>query len=203
MKDAHIRAAVKRSQKAIMSVFADPMNVEAILWAGHEIASSHVAGGVTFVFGNGGSASQAEHLVGELMGFLREESRNRTAIRAMALTTPSASVTCVANDEGYDSVFSRQLTCLGPNDFLIGLTTSGKSENVVSAVDFHKSLMIVGTGGKHFLDVRDEVGPIVGRSIVIDSGETPRVQEATLLALHLIAEAAEESLHRKLEEMAA
>lgn len=185
---------------ATMSSLLHEDNVRAIEAAGREIAKSHTEGGTVFVFGNGGSASQAEHMVGELMGYLRKESRDRPAIRAMALTAPSATVTCVANDLAFSEVFSRQLTCARPGDFYIGLSTSARSENVLAPfVDPRpagvKALLISGHGGDTVSVLRQRLERFDDTiAVIIDSDDTPRIQEATLMALHLIAEAAEEAL---------
>lgn len=196
-----VRRAVSGSQQAVGSLLLD-RNYHYLVWAGREIARTHRDGGVTWVCGNGGSAAQAEHLVGELMGFLRTASHERTAIRAAALTSPSASVTCVANDEGVASIFSRQLSCATCADFLIALSTSGTSGNVAGAMAAAMdtpipSLLITGAKMGEVRRVRQKLERFEDRgvrSVVIDSSETPHIQEATLVALHLIAEFAEEAM---------
>src|SRR5689334_21098793 len=89
-------------------------------------------GGVVYTFGNGGSAADAQHLSGELIGHYK---RDRRPLPSVTLTTDATVMTCIANDYSYDEVFSRQVTALArPGDVVIGFTTSGKSPNVVSAL---------------------------------------------------------------------
>ncbi|PIE52896.1 phosphoheptose isomerase [Candidatus Fermentibacteria bacterium] len=98
-----------------------------------KLAECVAAGGKILICGNGGSASDASHLAGELIGRFRKE---RAALPAIALTTDPAVLTALGNDYGYHSVFRRQVEGLGnPGDILIAITTSGTSSNVVSAAE--------------------------------------------------------------------
>jgi D-sedoheptulose 7-phosphate isomerase len=88
-------------------------------------------GGIIYAIGNGGSSAEASHLIAELIGKFRKE---RNPIRAVALTDPSV-ITCIANDFGYENIFSRQLEALLTcNDILFAFTTSGKSKNILEAL---------------------------------------------------------------------
>ena len=142
------------------------------------------------VFGNGGSASQAQHFAAELVNkFLLK----RQPIPAIALTTDTSVLTSIANDESFDKVFSRQVEALGQkDDIAIGLTTSGNSPNIIRAVEMAKecglfTIVLTGEGG-------GKIGPLPDILCEVPSSFTPVIQEVHLLLLHLLAEETEKSL---------
>src|SRR5438093_7846695 len=123
-------------------------NAGLLVAAGRRMAECLRAGGKVLTFGNGGSAADAQHLAGELVGrFLRD----RPALAAVALTTDPSVVTAIGNDMGYDAVFRRQIEAHGrPGDAALGISTSGRSPNVVEALRVAKArgLLTIGvTGG--------------------------------------------------------
>ena len=141
--------------------------------------------------GNGGSAAQAQHLSTELVGGLRDH--NRPAIPSISLTTDSSFLTAWSNDTDFNSVFSRQISALGQRgDVLIGITTSGNSDNVIKAVEIAEEMDIhpivfTGKGG----------GKINGKAdiiITIPSDDTQRIQEGHILCGHILCELVEQSL---------
>jgi D-sedoheptulose 7-phosphate isomerase len=141
------------------------------------------SGGKLIVFGNGGSAADAQHLAAELVGRYRQD---RKAIAAIALTTDSSALTSISNDYGFDSVFSRQLEAIGKSgDVVLAISTSGDSQNVIRAVALAEKIGIpsIGltgrTGGKlrAFVDV----------CLSVPSDSTPRIQEAHSLIIHIIS----------------
>lgn len=134
--------------------------------------------------GNGGSAADAEHLVAELVGRYRDERRG---LPALALVAGSATVTALANDYGYDRVFARQVEALAqPHDVFFGISTSGKSPNVVEAARTARSLgcrVVAFTGAA--------AGPLASLAdIVIEAPSltTARIQEVHALCIHAICE---------------
>jgi D-sedoheptulose 7-phosphate isomerase len=142
------------------------------------------------VFGNGGSASQAQHFAAELVNkFLLK----RPAIPAIALTTDTSVLTSIANDESFDLVFSRQVEALGEKgDIALGLTTSGNSPNIIQAVETAKergllTIVLTGEGG-------GKIGPISDFLCDVPSAFTPVIQEVHLLLLHIVAEEVEKSI---------
>jgi len=142
------------------------------------------------IFGNGGSASQAQHFAAELVNkFLLE----RPAISAVALTTDTSVLTSIANDESFDIVFSRQIEALGiKGDIALGLTTSGNSPNIIRAVQTAKeyglfTIVLTGEGG-------GKIGLLPDILCDIPSSHTPVIQEVHLLLLHLLAEEIERSV---------
>ena len=150
------------------------------------------SGGELFVFGNGGSAADAQHIAGELTGrFLNE----RPAIKARALTTDTSVLTSVANDYSFERIFSRQLEIAGKGDLVLALSTSGNSPNICNALQYArenglKSIAITGSNGGNCRELVDIL-------INIPSDATPRIQEATELIFHIICELVEDDLVSK------
>ena len=148
------------------------------------------SGGKVLIFGNGGSAADAQHFACELVGrFLRE----RQALAAIALTTDASTMTAVANDYGFDRVFVRQIEALGrPGDVAIGISTSGSSANVLAAVQYAKSRglkTVAFTGG--------DGGPIGAAADVhvnVPHALTPRVQEVHRTLIHAVCDQIEREL---------
>ena len=152
-----------------------------------EVCSRFERGGVLYAFGNGGSAADAQHLVGELIGRYRRERR---PLPAVALSTDPTVTTCVANDYSFDNVFSRQVTALArPDDVVVAFTSSGRSPNIVAGLRAGRdagALTVLFTG------LRDpDGGPAAkhaDRVFAVPSDRTARVQEAHVLFLHLLSE---------------
>jgi D-sedoheptulose 7-phosphate isomerase len=146
------------------------------------ICGSLAGGGKVLVFGNGGSAADAQHLAGELLGRFRD---TRRPLPAVALTTDPSVVTCIANDFSYDDLFARQVEALAaPKDVVIGITTSGSSENVVRGLRMARdrgALAIAWTG-------RDPgaAGAAAEMTLAVPSSTTARIQEIHTLAMHTI-----------------
>ena len=150
-------------------------------------------GGTIFWCGNGGSASDSQHLAGELVGRFVGD---RKPLKSIALTADSAVMTCIVNDYGYKHIFSRQIEALGSKgDVLVGITTSGNSQNVLHAfkVAEQKSMTTVGLLGKGGGVAKD----LVEESIIIPSNSTARVQEMHILVGHILCDLIEEGLSLK------
>lgn len=138
--------------------------------------------------GNGGSAADSQHLAAELVSKL---SYDRPALNAISLTTDTSALTAIGNDYGYLYSFSRQVDALGnEGDILIGISTSGRSKNVVEALKSAKEKKIITVGflGK---DGRD-IGQITDYQINIPSDETPKIQEGHIASGHIICALIEE-----------
>ena len=139
-------------------------------------------GGKLIVFGNGGSAADAQHFAGELLGRFRA---TRRPLPAIALTTDPSVVTCIANDFSYEDIFARQVAALAePNDVVVGITTSGRSENVVRglrAAAERGALTVAWTGAD--AGPAGEAAEIV---LAVPSATTARIQEMHTLAMHTI-----------------
>ena len=145
---------------------------------------------VIYFFGNGGSASDAEHLAAEFTGRYQME---RKGLPAIALTSGSATITSISNDFGYDAVFSRQLDALlKPGDVCIGLTTSGKSKNVINALEKAKisGNTTIGFTGKDGGDIVE----LCDICIIVPSDITSRIQEMHIMIGHIICHLVESRL---------
>jgi D-sedoheptulose 7-phosphate isomerase len=128
--------------------------------------------GTIFWCGNGGSASDSQHLAGELVGRFKDE---RKPLKSIALNTDSAVMTCIVNDYGYEYVFSRQVDALGvAGDILVGISTSGNSINVLNAFDVanQKDMITVGLLGKGGGKARS----IAKQTAIVNSKSTARIQ---------------------------
>ena len=146
--------------------------------------------GKVIVFGNGGSASDSQHIAAELVGRFKKD---RSALAAIALTTNTSILTSLANDYGYDVVFSRQVEALGKkNDVVWGISTSGKAKNVALGIKQAKKMGIKtvalsgGDGG--------DIVKLADVSLVVPSKITARIQEAHITIAHIICEMIEQEL---------
>lgn len=149
-----------------------------------EVAAAIIAvyegGGRLYAFGNGGSAADAQHLVGELLGRF---TRERRPLASQALSTDPSTVTCIANDYSFDDIFARQLEALaGPGDIAVGYTTSGRSANVVrglrTARERGAATVLFGGDGP----AREHAD----FALIVPSQATARIQEMHLLLMHLV-----------------
>ncbi len=149
-------------------------------------------GNKILIAGNGGSASDAQHFAGEIVGrFLFD----RPALSAVCLNTDTSVITCIANDYGYDEVFSRQVSGIGNRgDIFIGISTSGNSKNVINAVNVAKEMGIetinfLGKDGGLLKEISDTF-------LLIPYNSTARVQEHHIMSIHLICKIVEESMFK-------
>jgi D-sedoheptulose 7-phosphate isomerase len=157
---------------------------------GRRMTETLRAGGRVLTFGNGGSAADAQHLAGELVG---RYLRDRPAVSAIALTTDPSIVTAVANDMGYAAVFRRQVEAHGrPGDVAFGISTSGRSPSVLEALRAarERSMVTVGlTGGGG-----GDLPGLVDYLIDVPHESTPRIQEVHAMVVHILCEIVEEGL---------
>jgi D-sedoheptulose 7-phosphate isomerase len=149
----------------------------------HEICARLQRGHKILIFGNGGSAAQAQHFAAELVN---RYLKSRRAIPALSLTTDTSALTSIANDFSYDTVFSRQLEALAiKDDIAVALSTSGESKNVIHALRtaVEKELFTLGLTGA----IGGTVGSLCRFLWDVPSDETPRIQEVHLFLLHQLA----------------
>jgi D-sedoheptulose 7-phosphate isomerase len=161
---------------------------EGVSDASRAIIDSFRAGGKLICFGNGGSASQASHMAGEMLGRFKS---NRRALPAISLASDSATVTCIANDFGYDSLFERQMRAVAnKGDVALGLTTSGGSENVLRALVAakKKGAVTIALCGEKGLG-REDADYILS----VPSSATAHIQEVHLMILHSMCIAIEDA----------
>jgi D-sedoheptulose 7-phosphate isomerase len=157
---------------------------------GRRLAGVLTGGGRLLAAGNGGSAAQAQHLTAELVGRYRDD---RPPFSAIALCAESSAVTAIGNDYGIEEVFARQVRGHGrPGDVLVALSTSGRSANVLAAVD------AANQGGMATWALSGRPGnPLAERcddALCVDSPHTATIQEVHLIAVHLLCAAVDEAL---------
>ena len=161
--------------------------VPAILQAAELIVETLGAGGKLLILGNGGSAADAQHMAAEFTG---RYLKNRQALPAIALTTDTSALTAIGNDFGYDHIFSRQVEALAnPGDVVLGISTSGRSLNVIKAFDEAKKsgckiIALTGQDSSQIFEYTDVL-------IKIPDNHTPRIQEMHILVIHILCGIAE------------
>lgn len=166
--------------------------IDKIIKAVRLIVSALQARGKVLIFGNGGSAADAQHIAAEFVGRFQKE---RKGLPAIALNTNTSVLTALSNDYGYEIVFSRQIEALArPPDVAIGISTSGRAKNVLLAIKKAKEMGIKticftgATGG--------ELAKCASLSLVIPSSVTARIQEAHITIGHIICELVEDELFK-------
>ena len=168
------------------------LDIEKIFFLGESLSSAFKNGNKLIIFGNGGSAADAQHIAAEFVGRFEKE---RKPLPAMILHGNSSSVTAIGNDYSYDMIFSRQLEAFGKKgDMVIALSTSGNSVNVISAVGKAKEIGcsvygITGSKGGKMKSIIEEKN-----LIRIDSDRTSFIQESTIAIGHIISKIVEDSL---------
>lgn len=146
--------------------------------------------GKILIFGNGGSAADAQHIAAELVGRYQTQ---RQGLCAIALTTDTSAITAIANDYGYDFIFSRQVEALAnKNDVLIGISTSGNSKNVINGLETGKTLgcSLIGLSGKNGRTINQ----LCDVNLAAPSTATPRIQEMHILLGHILCHLIEQNL---------
>jgi D-sedoheptulose 7-phosphate isomerase len=157
------------------------------------LVSAFKQGNKVLLFGNGGSAADAQHIAAELVGRF---AFDRPALPALALSVNTSCVTAIGNDYGFDQVFSRQIEALArPGDVAIGISTSGNSANVVRAMSVARKmgLRTIALTGRTGGTLRNTVD----HCICIPSDESPRIQECHILIGHIISELVEGEIFRE------
>ncbi|MDP8955527.1 MAG: D-sedoheptulose 7-phosphate isomerase, partial [Actinomycetota bacterium] len=162
-----------------------------IMKAADLLSGCFTRGGKVLICGNGGSAADAQHFVAELVGRFKREERG--GLPAVSLCSDTSVLTSWSNDVGFETVFSRQVESLGrPGDVLIGISTSGRSANLLRAFESAHAL-----GMETFALLGRDGGPLrqlADASVVVPSNDTQRVQEVHILIIHLLCELIEEIL---------
>ncbi|MBA3805428.1 MAG: D-sedoheptulose 7-phosphate isomerase [Acidobacteria bacterium] len=158
------------------------------------ISDAFRAGGKLLLFGNGGSAADAQHIAGEFVN--RFSVEDRRALPAIALSTDGGVLTCIANDTGFEKVFARQVEALGARgDVCLAITTSGNSPNVVAAIEEARSreINVIGLLGRD----GGQCAPLCDLALIVSSNDTQRIQETHNLIGHIICELVELALFGK------
>lgn len=154
------------------------------------ISATLASDGKLLIFGNGGSAADAQHIAGELVNrFLQE----RKALPAIALSTDGGVLTCIANDSGFENVFARQIEALGSaGDVCVAISTSGQSANIVVACEQARSqrIKVIGLLGRD----GGKVAPLCDLALIVPSNDTQRIQETHNLIGHILCELIESQM---------
>ena len=149
--------------------------------------------GKILIFGNGGSAADAQHMAAE---FVNRFILNRRPLAAIALTTDTSTITAIGNDFSFDEIFSKQVQALGkPEDLALGISTSGSSSNVIKAIEVAKDIGMrtaVLTGG--LSEGASELGKLADLTLNVPTVKTAHIQEVHLWIEHLLCELVEEEL---------
>ena len=185
-----IRISLMATRQVMEDMLADSALQQQLVKAVDCCVNALKSGGKLMFVGNGGSAAEAQHLSAEMVGrFLQE----RQPLPSIALTTDTSAVTAIGNDYGYEHVFSRQVQALGRRgDVLIAMSTSGRSKNIVLAMQAARSAGIstIGLTGIHPRDM----GELADVSLKVPSSHTPQIQEGHLVLGHLLCGMVEKQL---------
>lgn len=189
----YARQHLSASREAFAKAAEDAGFLASIEKIADAVAGTLSNGGKVLLCGNGGSAADAQHIAAELVGRYEAE---RAALAAIALTTDTSALTAIGNDYGFDHVFERQVLALGKKgDVLIAISTSGKSPNILCALDAAKKLGLVTVG---FGGAKD--GPMVKQCDLMlsaPSERTPIIQQLHITAAHAICGLVERRLAKK------
>ena len=188
-------AAVDRNFDGAMTVLAEARRRmrAPVVDAAEMIADAFARDGQLFVCGNGGSAADAQHIVAEFVG--RFKCPDRRALSALALTADSAVMTAWSNDYGFEMVFARQVEAFGrPGDVLLGISTSGRSQNIVRAFEVAaergiRCIALIGGNGGGLRDLADV-------ALIVPSADTQHIQEVHTVVMHALCELVEEHVLR-------
>lgn len=186
-----IREEIQKTRNVMEKIEQDPILLETVKTITEKCISALRAGGKILFVGNGGSAADSQHLAAELVGRLRY---HRPALAAIALTTDTSALTAISNDYSYESIFSRQIEAIGrKGDVLIGISTSGKSPNILKALAVARTMEIVTVGftGKMPGLLVDHCDFILN----VPSTEVSKIQECHIMLGHSICALIEEEIY--------
>lgn len=191
VKDIHMLSMIKNELKAHKETIDKTIEVmiPSIEEASKLVSQTLLNGHKILLCGNGGSAADAQHIAAELSGRYKTE---RKGLPGIALTTDTSALTAIANDYGYDRIFDRQVEALAKEgDLLIGISTSGNSANVISALKRAQEMgcTTLGMSGRDG-GMMNEVCTV---NLVVPSSDTPRIQEMHILIGHIICQAVDDS----------
>ena len=169
--------------------------IDTITLVSDRMANTIKCGGRIFFMGNGGSAADAQHFAAELVGRFEKE---RKAVSAISLSTDTSVITSLANDYGYEYIFSRQLEAhCDAKDVVVGISTSGNSENILRGLLMARNMgsYTIGMTGKTGGKIKDAVDSLLN----VPSEDTARIQEGHVLLGHILCGKIEDEMTKKLE----
>ena len=192
MKFKSIISSHIQEHKNVLNSFNDEM-IEKIEDISNILVKALSSGNTIFWCGNGGSAGDSQHLAAELIGRFKDD---RKPLKSIALTTDTSAITCISNDFSYNKIFERQIEGLGvEGDILVGISTSGNSENIINAIKKCKtigvkSICLLGKDG-------GKVRSLADHSIIIDSNSTARIQEMHIMVGQIFCDLIEHGVSLK------
>lgn len=188
-----VKREIETSVQTKIKLMEDLDLINAVATVTYEIISAYKRGNKTLFAGNGGSAADAQHLAAE---FVSRFYFDRPGLPSISLSSDPSCVTAIGNDYGYENLFARQVEAHGKRgDVFIGISTSGKSPNVLKAIDKAKSMGLITvalTSSKG-----SDMGKICDHAILVPSSVTPKIQECHITIGHAICAAVEEALFKK------
>ena len=187
---------INKSIEVKKNILRDNNLVKKVDLISQAIIKAYKSNRKVILFGNGGSAADAQHLAGELMNKFYID---RKSLPAIALTVNTSILTAIGNDYSFDQIFSKQLEGIGDEgDIAIGISTSGNSKNVIEGLRFSKknNLFTIGFTGKNGGNINN----IVDICINVPSNDTPRIQEAHIMIGHIVCEIVEKELFKESEK---
>jgi D-sedoheptulose 7-phosphate isomerase len=183
-------AFFRRSQQAVEKASADAKFMASMLAAAERMAASLKAGGKVLLAGNGGSAADAQHIAAELVGRFIDD---RAPLAAVALTTDTSALTAIGNDYGFEQVFARQVSALArPGDVFVGISTSGKSPNILAALKAARERKLVTIGFTR--DGQTPMSALCDVTVGVPAAETALIQQIHITAAHAICHLVERAL---------
>ncbi len=192
-RTSRIEHSIRQSVAVKQALLEDRALVDTIAAVAGEFVKALQGGRKILLFGNGGSAADAQHIATEFVGRFQRE---RSPLPALALTVDTSALTGIANDYGYENVFARQVTALGSKgDVAVGISTSGKSPNVLKGLDAArtKAVVTVGLTGKNTGPLSEHAQYCIG----VPADLTTRIQETHILIGHILCEIVEDELVTK------
>lgn len=186
-----IKKIIQSSIEAKQKILADKDLLETISKTVQVIAEAFTKGNHVYFCGNGGSAADAQHLAAEFSGRFY---KNRKALPAEALHCNTSYLTAVANDYSFNEIYSRMIEGIGrPGDILVGLSTSGNSNNIIKAFETARSkeMVTIGFTGQTGGKLKDKCNLLIN----IPSADTPRIQESHIMVGHIVCQLVEERIY--------
>lgn len=185
-----VLAHFRRSQQAVERAAADGKFVAATVAIAERIAAALKSGGKLLLAGNGGSASDAQHIAAEFVGRFVND---RAPLAAIALTTDTSALTAIGNDYGFDKVFERQVRALGrKGDVFVAISTSGRSANILAALHAARELGLINVGFTK--DAQTPMRALCDLVLGVPSEETALIQQIHITTAHAICHLVEREL---------
>ena len=190
VKNNLVKLCIQNLHDHVQTITSLEKNITDIIYYSEKIAERLKNGGKIYWCGNGGSASDCQHLSAE---FVCRFKKDRRALSSISLTTDTSALTAIANDYDFESIFARQIEAnMNCNDVLIAISTSGKSKNIIKALETSRNMNILSIAltGKDGGEMKNSTENI----IYVDSFDTARIQEVHIFIGHLICQIIEEIL---------